>query len=332
MKKLYFWGLFFIVVSLTSCFEDDYRIIPVPIQQVEIPYSMYEYQTYYSIHDSAIVAYNDYADWDLGFESSEEGYRVILNSARFMYAENTFETDFYAVNSSNITDMKFDNSSGNLDSTAFINWVDYSDQDNPVFNDYVYIVDRGKGEDGGSFGLKKIVIEKMELDTFYIHFSNLDNTVEAYFKIPKDSIANFALFSFDNLGELKISEPEKESWDVCFTKYSTIILDDDGVPTDYLVRGVLLNPYKTIDVALDVMNSFYDILPGMVNEYTYSISRDAIGYNWKIFSNNLYEIRDNYTYILKNLSGLDYKLRFTNFYNNQGEKGYPSFEIMELSN
>lgn len=331
MKRIYYLSLIVFSILFTGCFKDDPYIVPVPILQIAIPYSMYEYQTYYSLETQSVVSHNSYADWDLGFESSNDGYRIILNSSRFMYAENTFQTDFYSVNSSNITDMKFDNSSGDLDSTVFINWADFTDQDNPVFNAYVYIVDRGKDEDGVSFGFKKIVVEKLELDTFYIHFSNLDNSDEAYFKIPKDVGANFTLFSFDNLGELKTSEPEKDSWDICFTKYSTIIPDDDGVPTDYLVRGVLLNPYKNIEVALDKINSFDDILATMVPEYTYTSNRDAIGYNWKVFSDNFYEIRDDNTYILKNIGGLDFKLRFTGFYLN-GEKGYPTFQLEELTN
>jgi hypothetical protein len=93
----------------------------------------------------------------------------------------------------------------------------------------------------------------------------------------------------------------------------------------------LLNPYKNIEVALDKINSFNDILPTMVPEYTYTSNCDAIGYNWKVFSDNFYEILDDNTYILNNIGGLDFKLRFTGFYLN-GEKGYPTFQLEELTN
>jgi hypothetical protein len=319
-----------VVIAFTSCFKEDEQIIPIEIQQESIPYSMYEYQTYYNISNKSIVSYNHFSDWDLGFESSAEGYHIILNTARYMYAGNTFDTDFISIKSSQNTKMYFDHSSGNLDSTVFIDWVDLTIQSSPVFNQYVYVVDRGKDESGEAFGLKKIVFEKMENDTFYIHFANLDNSEEYYFQVPKDPTVNFTLFSFDDGGKFIASEPDKAIWDICFTKYSTVIPDDFGTPTDYLVRGVFLNPYKNIEVALDTVNYFYEILAENMNEYSYSTARDAIGYDWKVFSDDVYQIRDYNSYILKNVNGFNYKLRFTNFYNESGEKGYPSFEITEL--
>ena len=329
MKKFVFI-LVVILLALSSCFEDDERIIPFPIDEIEISYSMYEYQTYFNISNQTIVSTNYYSDWDLGFESKKDGYHIILNYARFMYAGNTYETDFLNIKANIAAEMIFDASSGNLDSTALKDWVDLSDPDNPVFNRYVYIIDRGKNEAGDEFGFKKIIFEKLENDTFYVHFANLDNTEKYYYKIPKDTTTNFTLFSFENGGQINTSEPNKEIWDICFTKYSTIIPDNDGIPTDYLVRGVFLNPYKNILVGMDTVNYFYDIVNEMLDDYQYSNDRDAIGYNWKVFNDNSYEIKEYNSYILRNVEGSDYKLRFTAFYNDMGEKGYPSFELMEF--
>lgn len=330
MKRVNYLGIIFAIFSLTSCFEDDYRIIPLPIEQIEIPYSMYEYQTYYSISNQEIVNYNYFADWDLGFESSADGYHIILNYARYMYAGNTFKTDFSNIKSNIASKMTFDHSSGNLDSTVLADWADFTDPENPVFSNYVYIIDRGKDESGDEFGLKKIVFEKLENDTFYVHFANLDNSEEYYMEIPKNPDVNFVLFSFNNGGQVSVSEPDKNNWDICFTKYSTLIPDNYGTPTDYLVRGVFLNPIKNIEVALDTINYFYEIIPEMIDSYNYSSLRDAIGYDWKVYSDDIYQIREYNSYILKNVNGLNYKIRFTSYYNDQGDKGYPSFELTEL--
>jgi len=330
MRKLFYLSLVIILLFFTSCFKDDERIIPIEIDEIEIPFSVYEYQTYYNISDGSVVSHNHYSEWDLGFESSTEGYHIILNYSRFMYAGNTFDTDFYSVTSNNADEMLFDNSSGNLDSTVFIDWVDFTDSENPIFSKNVYIVDRGKNELGEEFGLKKIVFEKLEEDTFYIHYANLDNTEDHFYKIPKDSNVNFALFSLEDEGNMVVQEPDKLIWDICFTKYSTIIPDDFGVPTDYLVRGVLLNPNKNIEVALDTVNYFYNITFDIMLEYTYLSTRDAIGYDWKVFTNDFYTIRENNSYILRDVNGVSYKIRFTDFYNDIGEKGFPAFEIKEL--
>lgn len=329
MKYIFYLNLILIILFLNACFEDDEKIIPIFIEEVEIPYSMYEYQTYFNIAEQSVVSHHNYSDWDLGFESSKDGSHIILNYARFMYAGNTFETDFYSVKSNIANKMFFDNSSGNLDSTVIKDWAEFSDPQNPVYSGNVYIIDRGKNELGEEFGLKKIIFEKLESDTFYVHYANLDNTNEHFLKVPKDSTVNFTLFSFEGEGQFITSEPDKETWDICFTKYSTIIPDDYGTPTDYLVRGVLLNPYKNIEVAVDTINYFYEIQPEMIINYNYSNHRDAIGYEWKVYS-DVYEILDYNSYILKNINGLNYKLRFTSFYNDKGEKGFPAFELMEL--
>lgn len=331
MRYLNFLGLIILAFITTSCFEEDQHVDPIPIDEVSIPYSIYEYQTYISLTDVSIVSYHSFTDWDLGFESSDEGYHIILNSARYMYAGNTYEKGFYDVKSNIADEMLFDHSSGNLDSTVLKDWADYSDPLNPIFSSDVYIIDRGKNEAGEDFGFKKIIFEKLENDTFYVHFANLDNTEEYYCKVPKDPKANFTLFSLES-GQILVSEPDKSAWDICLTKYSTIIPDDFGTPTDYLVRGALLNPYKNIEVGLDTENYFYDIQPEMIDNYSYSATLDAIGYAWKDFSSelNAYKIRDYNTYILKNVNGLNYKLRFTDFYKD-GEKGYPAFELVELT-
>jgi len=332
MKNLY-WIILGLLL-FTSCFEEDVRVTPVEIPEtsliVEIPFSMYEYQTYYSIVDSMIVLNNHFADWDLGFESTDDGYHIILNYARYMYAGNTFVTDFDLVNETTSVEMFFDKSDGNLDSTVFVDWADYTDSENPVFNDYTYIIDRGKDELGVDYGMKKIMVEKLENDTFYVHFSNLDNTEDYYFKVPKDKSSNYTLVSLDDGGTIIVSEPDKSTWDICLTKYATKIPDNDGILTDYIVRGVYSNPYKNFEVALDTTNNFYDILPEMINDNEYSGTQDAIGYDWKYYNNDVYIVRDLNSYILRNVSGLNYKIRFISYYNDSGEKGYPAFEINRL--
>ena len=316
---------------LWSCFEDDTQVEPLPIEEIVVPYSVYEYQTYVDLSNGLIVSYHNYVDWDLGFESSTEGHHIILNYARFMYAGNTSQTNLDMVKSDTEAEMYFDKSDGNLDSTVFNSWADFTDPDNPVFNNYVYIVDRGKDEQGNSFGYKKIIIEKLESDTFYLHFANLDGTEESSFMVPKDTSVNYTLFSFDNGGQIIASEPNKDDWDICLTKYTTIIPDNNGVLYDYIVRGALLNPYKEISVGLDTDNYFYDITADMIGNYSYSNARDAIGYDWKDYDSqeDLYLIRENTSFILKNVNGSNYKLRFTDFYLD-GTKGYPAFELIEF--
>jgi len=331
---------FLLIISFSSCFkEDDYVFEPIPIVitsiELKCPYSMYEDQTYINLFDTTIVGHNNYADWDLGFESSPSGHHIILNSSKFMYAGNTEQTDFASITSNITSTMIFDRSSGNLDSTAIGNWCDFSDPINPIFPKKVYIINLGVDENGNSFGYKKVVFEKLENDIYYVHFANLDNTDEHYYQISKNSNKNFVQFSFNNGGNMNCQQPDKGIWDLNFTKYSTILFDDNGTPTPYLVRGVFIN--KDASVAKDSVNDFRSIDISRVNTYTYSNKQDAIGYNWKEYKNDLYIVKPNYVYIIKDRNNNYFKIRFTGFYNSitnhphYGEKGYPSFEYARLN-
>lgn len=332
MNKIY-PTIILLATALTSCFdEDSYIIKPVPINDINIPFSMYEYQTYFSLNDTMIVSHTYYADWDLGFEATPTGFHIILNTSKFMYAGNTGLTDFSAVTSNVADTMMYDRSSGNLDSTAIGNWADFTDALNPIYPKKVYIIDRGVDENGLSFGYKKIVFEKLENDTFYIHFANLDNSDEHTFQIPKNPSVNFVQFSFDDGGNLDTQQPDKELWDFSLTKYSTILYDNsnNNKPTPYLVRGVLIN--RGVSVTKDTITPFGAILFSNIESYSFSTKQDAIGYDWKLYQNDVYSIIDHYTYIIKDRNSNYYKLRFTNFYNDNGVKGYPSFEFLKLNN
>jgi hypothetical protein len=101
------------------------------------------------------------------------------------------------------------------------------------------------------------------------------------------------------------------------------------------VNGVLLND-SLVMAAMDSVTSFVDIDREMAETFTLSQQKDTIGYQWKkvngdVTSGNItYSVRSDWSYIIRDDKGLLYKLRFIDFYNNQGEKGYPTIEFQRL--
>lgn len=59
-----------------------------------------------------------------------------------------------------------------------------------------------------------------------------------------------------------------------------------------------------------------------------------IGFEWKSINLSApllhYNVKSYLTYILKDQHGYYWKLRFLDFYNAQGEKGYPKLEYQQL--
>ena len=318
------------LLLLTSCFPEDKQIIPRDVDIIEIPYSMYENQTWYSLHNMLVTSTNSFLDWDLGFESNVTGHHIILNTSRFMYAGNTLSTDFYAITDNICDTMIYDDSNGDLSRTAIGDWADFSDPDNPVYPKDVYIINLGSDNNGASYGFRKITFDNFENGTYEIHFSNLDGSDEHYSMITTDPERSFTLFSFNNGGNIVPVQPPDNDWDICFTQYSTILFDDYDVATPYLVRGVYLNSAGTTATS-DSVNSFYDISLNDIDNYNFLSSQDVIGYEWKEYKDDSYIINPDVFYIIKDQRGEYYKLKFTGYYNSTGLRGYPSFQVIKLT-
>jgi len=126
-------------------------------------------------------------------------------------------------------------------------------------------------------------------------------------------------------------QPEKTGWDLWFTQYTDLLFTDENEPYPYIVTGVLLNSNNVI-AAFDTTMSFDDISSDDLLNFEFSTNQNKIGYEWKYydFDNAVYTVFSNYNYIIRDVEGFYYKLRFIGFYNNQGEKGYPTIEYQQL--
>jgi hypothetical protein len=67
-------------------------------------------------------------------------------------------------------------------------------------------------------------------------------------------------------------------------------------------------------------------------ELEFSSRADVIGYDWKYynFDAGVYTVVPDMNYVIRDRDGFFYKLRFIDFNNDVGEKGYPKFEFVRL--
>lgn len=322
----------FLLIAMTSCFEEDEMVPPhnpgnLMVGEVELT-ETYKYQVFFDLETNTSVRSNLISAWDLGFEASDSGWHVILNTSKMMLAGNTGLTDFESVTKNPGIEMNFDPSDGNLDSTAIGQWYGLNDRE-PFSHGHVYIVDRGIDENYNQPGLKKVVFDLHDRDTYLVRFADLDGKNEQTVTIPKNDAVNFVCLSFDN-GVVDI-EPGKNEWDLQFGKYSTLLFTNDGQPYPYLVTGVQLNPNQTLAV-MDTTYAFDEINLEIAEELPLISQKDVIGYEWKVydFDNAVYTVLPDKLYILKDTEGYFYKLRFIDYYNQTGEQGYPAFEFLRL--
>jgi hypothetical protein len=324
-------SLIAISVLVSSCFKEDEKVPPhepgnTLTDTVELT-SLYTFQVYYNLSSASAVKINARNLWDLSFDCTPEGWNIRLNTSCFMVAAVLSDQEFGLPADTTGAIWKYDNSGGNKDSTAIGKWFSITDADT-LSDGKVYMINRGLDENGLHRGYKQLRIDSLVNGTYYFQTANYDGSGQQSFQVTKDTALNYVEFSFDHHS---VSEPLKEQWDLLFTQYTTLLFTDEGEPYPYLVTGVLLNPYR-VEVASDTLHSFEAISYNQVKDLVFTTRQDRIGYDWKSydFASGAYTVNIGQVYIIHDTQGFYYKLRFLGFYNEKGDKGYPSFEFQRL--
>lgn len=293
---------------------------PLTMSQVDMG-NDYRNQIWFSLSENRIVYTNFKTDWDLAFECSPSGWHLMLNGSKSMkvyktnYNDLTDVTDTLGLGSNGKADMP----SGNLDSTAFGNWQ---------AEKKVYVINLGYNELGKQIGYFKIKLLSVDNSAYTFEYGPVNGSEVYQRSISKNTQRNFVAYSLVSHMEVPKLEPDKDSYDLCFTNYTHLFRD----PLQYYqVTGVLHNSYKT-RVARFSNVPFYDITKKDTLGKVFVRDRNVIGYDWKNFSleNNLYTVNLKMCYIIQDSRGFYYKLRFVDFYNSSGQKGAPKFEFQRL--
>jgi hypothetical protein len=318
-----------LIPFLTSCFKEDKPIKPHSQDVLTVSESIYTHQSFFDLATRQVISVNPVDAWDLGFESSIDGWHIIINSGKYLGVHSSGTTDFSGLKTVPLTaKWRFDKSDGNLDSTAINKWL----TSQSIATNEVFVIGINDGVKYSPF--KKIVFTSLTGGVYSFRFANMDGTEEKMFSISKNPSENFVYYSFAKGGKDVTVEPPKNSWDFVFTQYSTILYTNQGIATPYFVRGVL-NNRNGVKVALDSLIGFTNITRADISRLQFSEKSDAIGYDWKSVkidgTTATYAVRPKNTYVIKSTGGLYYKLRFTGFFNDLGSPGYPRFEVIELN-
>ncbi len=326
----------FVLFCLTSCFEKDQPIPPTllskDVNRFAFSQSIYATQFYFSLGNNQIVKSNNIEDWDLSFESSPKGWHIRINGGNVLGIYSTEIIDFITTQfATPAKDWKYDKSNGDADSTAINKWVDIS-KIPYSYSNKIYLL--GKYDGVKYNAIKKLVFTGVTDTSYVFRMADINNTNLKDVIIRKDTTCNQSFFSIKSGNQIFI-EPAKNEWDLFFGQYVTTLYTDKGVPTPYYVRGTLINPYK-LGIALDSVTNYNDITNANVNSFKLKTEWDIIGYNWKTVAIDKqgntaqYAIRKTYHYIIRDVKGDYYKLKFMGFYNTKSEPGYPSFEFLKL--
>ena len=269
------------------------------------------------------------SQWHIALDSRKEG-----NSARTNLTVSTYK--LYRTNSDNFHD---DLSSQMIDDNLAMDSVNNLRTSNAITCSHnvagkVYIYHHEPDINGDNELKIKFQVLNVSDQAYYIQYKNLMDTCSTFYilRIKKDPRYVFNYLSFDNGGKLVKIEPPKEDWDIMFTQYRDMVkyeLDQTYHP--YQVLGVLLNPHNTKAYEVTANKGFVDINSDDCKLATWTKESNLIGYDWKSYSinNAIYTTDTSRVWLLRNQHEF-FKLRFINYYNPNGQSGYPTLEYAKF--
>lgn len=320
--------LLFMCISLCSCLkEDDAILLESPKTGAQLATvnigADYNREIYFDL-DTKDTLGSDAMGWDLAFECNNAGNHIWINGGNGIKAA---KTSFYQLNDVHDTlgcNWKFDSPSWDTDSTAFGQW-------SSAVGNNVYVIEKSLVSPATPQDrFWKIIVQQSNSTAYTITYARLTDTISKTLTVPKNPNQNYTHFSFNNNGTIVNIEPDKQKWDIVFTRYRFIYYDFSP-PLPYYVNGVLLNSHLTF-AAVDSVTPYDSIQYAQAVNYTLKSKRDAIGFEWKLFNftTQKYDVKPYYVFIIKDQHGYYYKLHFLNFYDSMGNKGYPTFEYHRL--
>ncbi|GEC77304.1 HmuY family protein [Flavobacterium aquatile] len=361
MKKQ-FLTLAIALVTLASCSsDDDGPTIEVPsvgaIIQPTVGGPNQPNQVYLDLSSEASSAVNR-ASWDFGF-STDTDFRVVINGSLKMAVKKLETSDITLTQVSDdavavgagtnpSSNGYCDNPTGVLAGSGAgfgtaIAEVSVNDADNKV-----YLVNLGfavstttptvgsVSVDGEARGWKKVRILRNG-NGYKIQYADLASTTFQEETISKNDDFNFIFFSLTSGTTIEV-EPKKDKWDLNFTTFTNYVNFGTEVTygySDFIVSN-MKGGTKVYQVLVADGGSYENFTLNNVVENNFIVSETdqrIIGSNWRNGGGpgTLPSVRTDRFYVIKDVVGNYYKIRFLAMTNDAGVRGNPTIEYSILN-
>ncbi|MFB9077269.1 HmuY family protein [Flavobacterium procerum] len=359
MKKLLL--LSFAFLSLTACSsDDDTPEVEIPtvgaVLQPTVGGPNQPNQVYLDLSTEESKSINR-SSWDFGFSSSSD-FRVVINGSLKMAIKKLATSDITVSQEiDNTVNVGFDTAAslGYVDNPTgilagagagvgtAIAEISATDADNKV-----YLVNLGfdisttkpstgsASVDGTARGWKKVRILRSG-NGYKIQYADLTSATFTEKTVSKDAAYNFTFFSLTTGNTVSV-EPEKAKWDLNFTTF-TNYTPYQGQDVTYGYADFITTNVKAGTQVYQVLVadgvSYADFTKAKIVETNFTTSstdQRIIGANWRNGGGpgTLPSIRTDRFYVVKDVAGNYYKVKFLALTNDAGERGYPSLEYAIL--
>ena len=279
--------------------------------------SGYTNQSFYSMQNGEVLNISN-EDWDIAFSTDAFSVAIRTNDGKGVELYTYASGDTSAWNNINNTntvnlpepmfnsDTSWQSGAFNINQTGGFDygWGIYNLQTHHVIGDSIFLIKTINNY------WKKLWIKSKISGDYEIQYANPDgsNLVNATIPASNYTDKNFVYYSLDNQLILD-REPNKDAWDITFTKYMTLYPTSQGTFMPYSVTGVFQNNDVTVAQA-DNINS--PLTYNNYNLHTFSSIINTIGFDWKIFQGT-YLIMDDLCYFIRDQENNIWRLTFTAF-------------------
>ncbi len=360
MKKTFLF-LSIAALAMASCSsDDDSPKTEVPsvgeVLQPGVGGPNQPNQVFVDLSTGASVSANR-ASWDLGFSSGSD-FRVVINGSLKMAVKKletsditlpqTADTDVAVGGGTTLASNGYvDNPTGVLAGNGSgigtaIAEISATDSQNKV-----YLVNLGfavstvvpsvgsVSTDGDARGWKKVRILRSG-NGYKIQYADLASANFQEKTIAKNAEYNFTFFSLIS-GNTVNAEPQKAKWDLNFTTF-TNYLNMGGGEVTYGYSDFIVTNMKGGTKAYQVLNTevtYENFTLSNIVEANFTVSatdQRIIGSNWRSGGgpSSLPSIRTDRFYVIKDVTGNYYKIKFLAMTNDAGVRGFPTFEYKLL--
>lgn len=363
MKKQFLF-LSFALLTLTSCSKDD-ETVPVAatpasagaIKQPTVGGANQPNQVFLDLSTETSTPVNR-ASWDFGFSSGSD-FRVTINGAVKMAVKQLATTDMSITQTSDASvavgagtnpsnNGYCDNPTGILAGAGSgigtaIAEVSATDSDNKV-----YLVNLGFAVstttpnvgsvsiDGDARGWKKVRFLRNG-NGYKIQYADLASATFTEKTIAKDANFNLTFFNMAS-GTTVAVEPQKANWDVCFTTFTNYFNMGSGEVTygfsDFITTNMKggTKVYQVLTSAFTYDN-FTKANIVEANFTTSATDQRIIGSNWRNGGgpSTLPSVKTDRFYVVKDVTGNYYKIKFLAMTNDSGVRGNPTIQYAILN-
>ena len=320
------WILWILASALLfGCIE---RELPVPAREpglvnlAEANLGVdYDTQLFYSLTNNRVESSCQQKDWCVALRSgSDSGSTYLMvNSSRAMKTHRTESTNLdLEIDLENMPDEDWEvmDPTGSVsDSTSSLR----------LLPNELVMLDLGYNEGNVSIGIARIALIDIQNTHWTLHIADADGANADTIEVSNRDGYTWNQASILNRIENQI-EPPTEDWEICITQYMELL--DGEIP--YLVVGILtptsrVSVYETSNVDWDLWKT---------NDWTaleFSEAWNTIGYDWKSYdlSTGAYEIDFDKLFCIKTEEGREFLMRMLDFYDENGNKGNVTFEVLE---